>query len=31
MLQEGLGCYSIVKEQQQQQQQQSLKDTQMRI
>lgn len=30
MLQEGLGCYSIVKEQQQQQQQ-SLKDTQMRI
>ena len=30
MLQQGLGCYSIVKEQQQQQQQ-SLKDTQMRI
>ena len=30
MLQEGLGCYSIVKKQQQQQQQ-SLKDTQMRI
>lgn len=30
MLQQGLGCYSVVKEQQQQQQQ-SLKDTQMRI